>query len=90
MRAWYHRASSGRPGLLRNLIHSNVLQVCARDAVHDLVIIVAFFTIKSQFVAFQDHKMLLEGLSLCFEVTLTRMLDDVLIRILILKATKAL
>ena len=64
--AWYHRACSRGPGLLRYLVHSYILQVGARDAVHDLVVIVAFLSIKSQFVALEDHEMLLEGLSLCF------------------------
>ena len=90
MNAWYHRACSRGPGLLRYLVHSYILQVGARDAVHHLVVIVTFLSIKSQFVTFEDHEMLLEGLSLCFKVALAGVIDDVLIRILILKASKAL
>lgn len=46
---------------------------------HDFVLFIAFLSIKSQFVAFKDHEMFLEGLSLCLKVTLAGVIDDVLL-----------
>lgn len=57
---------------------------------HDFVVVITLLSIKSQLVAFQDHEMFLEGLSLRFEVALAGVIDDVLVRIFIFKATKAL
>ena len=57
---------------------------------HDFVFFVALLPIEPQLISLQYHEVLLVALSLCFEIAMTGMLNDVLFRIDVFEATEAL
>ena len=82
------RSGSRRPTFLRDFVHSHIFEVSSSKAMHHFVLCITLFAEKPKFVSRDDKEMLFVTLCLCFQVAMAWVLNNILVRIDILKSTK--